>query len=218
MSTLAPPRTRTRYRLGEEIASSIVHGVGVALSVAGLVLLVVFGARTGDGWRLASALVFGVTLILLYTASTLYHALPQPRAKRVFKVLDHVGIYLLIAGTYTPFTLVTLRQRGGWLVFGLVWGAAVVGAAAEAFWTYRPPWLSAVIYLLLGWVIVFSLGDLRASLAPAGLWLLVAGGLSYTLGTVFYVLQRVPYLHAVWHGWVLGGSTCHFLAVLLFVV
>jgi hemolysin III len=217
MSSAAP--THRSYRPGEEIASSIVHGVGTALSIAGLVLLLVHGARAGDGWRLGSALVFGLTLIFLYAASTLYHALPQPRAKRLFKVLDHAAIYLLIAGTYTPFTLVTLREHGrGWLVFALVWGAAVIGVATEAFWVNRPRWLSVLVYLVMGWVIVISIGPLRASLAPAGVWLVLAGGLSYTVGTLFYVLHRVPYLHAVWHGWVLGGSTCHFLAVLLFVV
>ncbi len=219
MSSSSAPRSPASYRPGEELANSLVHGAGTGLAIAGLVLLLVQGARAGDGWRLGSALVFGVTLILLYAASTLYHALSQPRAKHVFKVLDHAAIYLLIAGTYTPFTLVTLRASGrGWLLFAIVWGAAVAGVATEAFWTYRPRWLSVVIYLLMGWVIVFSFGPLRASLAPAGVWLLVAGGLTYSLGTIFYVLKRVPYLHAVWHGWVLGGSVCHFLAVLLFVI
>ena len=126
---------------------------------------------------------------------------------------------MLIAGTYTPFTLVTLRASGrGWLLFAIVWGAAVAGVATEAFWTYRPRWLSVVIYLLMGWVIVFSFGPLRASLAPAGVWLLVAGGLTYSLGTIFYVLKRVPYLHAVWHGWVLGGSVCHWVCITFYVI
>lgn len=206
------------YTLGEEIANSVSHGVGTGLSVAALVLLVSFAALSRDPHRMASAIVYGVALLLAYTASTLYHGLPHPRAKHLFKILDHCGIYLLIAGTYTPFCLVTLRAEGGWTLFGVVWGLAVAGIATEAFWTYRPRWLSALIYLGMGWMVVFSLAPLVAHLRPAGLWLLVAGGLAYTVGTVFYVLKRVKYMHAVWHLWVLAGSVCQFLSVLLFVV
>lgn len=206
------------YTLGEEIANSVSHGVGTGLSVAALVLLVTFAALSRDPHRMASAIVYGVALLLAYTASTLYHGLPHPRAKHLFKILDHCGIYLLIAGTYTPFCLVTLRAEGGWTLFGVVWGLAVAGIATEAFWTYRPRWLSALIYLGMGWMVVFSLAPLVAHLRPAGLWLLVAGGLAYTVGTVFYVLKRVKYMHAVWHLWVLAGSVCQFLSVLLFVV
>ena len=205
------------YTLGEEIANSVTHGVGVAFSIAALVLLVAVSARYGDAWALASGIVFGVSLILLYTGSTLYHALPFPRARPVFKIIDHSAIYLLIAGSYTPFTLVTMRANGGWWMFGVVWILAAVGISTEAFWAYRPRWLSAVVYLFMGWLAVFMIGPMRATLAPGGLWLLVAGGLCYTLGTVFYVYKRVPYFHMVWHLWVLAGSVCHFLAVLLYV-
>lgn len=205
------------YTLGEEIANSVTHGVGLALSVAALVLLVVFAVGGGGGWRLASALVYGITLILEFAASTLYHSFPQPRVKHVFKILDHAGIYLLIAGTYTPFTLVTLHGRAWWL-FVVVWCMALVGIAAEAFWVYRPRWVSAAVYLVMGWIAVGAIGPLSAALTPAGMWLLAAGGLAYTLGTVFYVLKRVPYMHAVWHLFVLGGAVCHFLAVALFVL
>jgi hemolysin III len=159
-----------------------------------------------------------MSLILLYAGSTLYHAIPFPRARHVFKMVDHSAIYLLIAGSYTPFTLVTLRSSGGWWMFAVVWALAAIGIAAEAFWTYRPRWLSAAVYLFMGWLAVFMISPMRASLAPAGLWLLVAGGLCYTLGTIFYVYKRVPYFHMVWHLWVLAGSVCHFLAVLLYVV
>lgn len=206
------------YTLGEEIANSVIHGLGIGLSVAALVLLVAFAVLSGDSYKLAGAIVFGIALIFSYTASTLYHSFPQPRVKHVFKILDHCAIYLLIAGTYTPFCLVTLRDDGGWTLFAVIWGLALVGIAFEAFWAYRPRWLSAAVYLAMGWMVVVSMGPLVDNLAPGGLWLLVAGGVAYTVGTVFYVLKRIKYMHAVWHLWVLAGSVCHFLAVLLFVV
>lgn len=211
-------RSSRDYTLGEEIANSITHGVGIAVSIVALTLLVVDSVAYGDGWALASGIVFGLSLILLYTGSTLYHAIPFPRARHVFKVIDHSAIYLLIAGTYTPFTLVTLRASGGWWMFGIVWALAAAGIATEAFWTYRPRWVSAVVYLAMGWLIIFMIGPIVHAIQPAGLWLLVAGGACYTLGTAFYVYKRVPYFHMVWHLWVLAGSVCHFLAVLLYVV
>jgi len=206
------------YTLGEEIANSVIHGLGIGLSVAALVILVAFAVLANDPYKLASAIVFGVALVLEYTASTLYHSFPQPKVKHLFKIFDHCGIYLLIAGTYTPFCLVTLREANGWLLFWVIWSLALIGIAAEAFWTYRPRWLSAAVYLGMGWMVVLSIRPLIANLDPAGLWLLVAGGLAYTVGTVFYVMKKVKYMHAVWHVWVLAGSTCHFLAVLLFVI
>lgn len=215
----APQQSRKRpYTLGEEIASSVTHGIGIGLSIAALVLLVVFALPAHDGFKLTGAIVFGVTLVLAYTASTLYHAIPNPAAKHVLKVLDHCGIYLLIAGTYTPFCLVTLREANGALLLAVIWGLAILGMALEAFWTYRPRWLSALIFLGMGWMVLLSMDALVANLAPAGVWLLVAGGLAYTFGTVFYVFQRIKYMHPIWHLWVLAGSLCHFLAVLLFVV
>ncbi len=210
--------TRRGYTLGEEIANGTTHGVGVGLAVAGLVILTVFAVLANDGYKLASAIVLGVSLILAYTTSTLYHSVPHPKAKHLFKVLDHCSIYVLIAGTYTPFCLVTLREANGWWLFGIVWGFAVVGISLEAFWTYRPRWLSALVYLAMGWLIVVSFGPLAERLEPGGLWLLVAGGLAYTIGVVFYVLERIKYMHAVWHLWVLAGSVFHFLAVLLYVI
>lgn len=214
----SPTNGRREYTLGEEIANSVIHGLGIGLSVAALVLLVAFAVLSGDSYRLAGAIVFGIALVLEYTASTLYHSFPQPKVKYVFKILDHCGIYVLIAGTYTPFCLVTIRNDGGWLLFGVVWGLAIVGIALEAFWTYRPRWLSALVYLGMGWMVVVSIKPLLANLDPAGVWLLVAGGLCYTAGTAFYVLKKVKYMHAVWHVWVVAGSVCHFLAVLLFVM
>lgn len=218
--TASLPRARERrpYTLGEEIASSIIHGLGIGLAVAALVLLVVFAVSAQDGFKLAGAIVFGITLVLAYTASTLYHGVPNPAAKHVLKILDHCGIYLLIAGTYTPFCLVTLRGENGLLLLGVIWALAIIGMATEAFWAYRPRWLSVLIFLGMGWLVLTSMDPLVANLAPAGLWLLIAGGLAYTLGTIFYVLQRVKFMHPIWHLWVLAGSICHFLAVLLFVV
>lgn len=213
-----PHKGRRDYTLGEEIANAIIHGLGIGLSVAALVILVAFATLSGDGYRMASAIVLGVALVLEYTASTLYHSFPQPRVKHLFKIFDHCGIYLLIAGSYTPFCLVTLREANGWLLFWVIWGLAAVGIALEAFWAYRPRWLSAAVYLGMGWMVVLSMKPLLANLEPAGIWLLVAGGLAYTLGTVFYVMKSVKYMHAVWHVWVLAGSTCHFLAVLLYVI
>jgi hemolysin III len=218
MSSTPFPRAQVAYSLGEEIANAATHALGVALSAAGLALLVVLTVQYGDSWQLASAIVYGVSLVLLYTASTLYHAIPLPRAKRVLKVVDHSAIYLLIAGSYTPFTLITLRSAGGLWLFAIIWGIGLAGMAVETFIVHRPKWVSAIGYIAMGWLVVTMVGPLLRLLSSGGLWLLLAGGLSYTLGTVFYVMKRVPYMHAVWHGFVLGGSICHFLAVALYVV
>lgn len=205
------------YSLGEEIANAVTHGVGAFLSIVALTLLVVAAALWGDAWHLASAIVYGVTMFLLYIASTLYHAITHEKARHVFKVIDHAGIYLLIAGTYTPFTLVTIRNAGGWWLFGIVWGLAAVGIALEAFWVYRPKWVSALVYLGMGWLAIFAIGPLVDNLETPGVWLLVGGGLAYSLGTIFYVLKRVKFMHAVWHLWVLAGSVLHFVAVMFYV-
>lgn len=211
-------RVKRPYSLGEEIANSVIHGVGAGLSAAALALLVAFATRTSDGWRLAGAIVFGVTLLLEFAASTLYHSFSQPRVKHVFKILDHAGIYLLIAGTYTPFILVTLRDSGYWWMLAVIWAMAVTGIVAEAFWVYRPKWVSVAVYLMMGWLVVVAIRPLAAHLAEPGVWLLAAGGLAYTFGTIFYVLKKVPYTHAVWHLFVLGGAVCHFLVVALYVI
>jgi hemolysin III len=213
-----PPLASRSYSAGEELAHVATHGVGAVASGAGLGILLVYSAWFGDAWRVVSAAIFGATMILLYTASTVYHAVPSPRARHVAKIFDHASIYLLIAGTYTPFTLLALRGSWGWTLFAAVWLLALVGVATEAFWVYRPRWISAVVYLGMGWMVVLAGRRLVAALPPGALPLLVAGGLLYSLGTVFYVMKRVRYAHAIWHGFVLGGSTCHFLAVLLLVL
>lgn len=214
----ASPHSPHPYTRGEEIAAAVTHGIGTALALAGLALVVSGAARSGSARHVLSTAIYGSTLVFLYLASTLYHAVQQPRAKRVLKILDHVGIYLLIAGTYTPFTLVTLRGAWGWSIFGVIWGLALLGVALEAFWLFRPKWSSALVYVAMGWIIVIAMRPLMANLPGPGLALLFAGGLAYTLGTVFYVWKSVRYMHAVWHAWVLAGSACHFLAVLFYVV
>jgi hemolysin III len=211
------PAAQRHYSLGEEIANAVTHGVGAALSIAALVVLIGIAALWGNAWHLASAIVYGATMFLLYMASTLYHAIRHPKARHVFKVIDHAGIYLLIAGTYTPFTLVTIRDQGGWWLFAVVWALALVGISLEAYWVYRPKWVSAVVYLGMGWLALAAIRPLAANLESSGVWLLVGGGLAYSIGTVFYVLKRVKFMHAVWHLWVLAGTVLHFLAVMLYV-
>ncbi len=207
-----------RYSVGEEIANSVIHGAGALAAVAGLVILVAAAAATGDGWRLASAVIFGVTLVLLYTASTLYHSVAHPRAKRVFRFIDHVAIFLLIAGTYTPFTLVSLRGPWGWSLFGVVWGLALAGIAGQSRLLHRWTALSLVLYVAMGWAAVVAVRPLVAAVAPGGLLLLLLGGIAYTAGIGFYVWRRLPYQHAVWHGFVLAGSAFHYWAVLGYVI
>lgn len=206
------------YTLGEEIFNAVTHGVGAGLAVAALVLLIVKAVGDGGGVLLAAALVYGIAMLLEYLMSTLYHAIAVEGAKRVFKVLDHSGIYLLIAGTYTPYCLITLEPFGGTWLAVFVWAVSLIGIAFEAFWTFRPRWISAALYVALGWSIVFFLPQLFAALPPAGFWLLAAGGISYTVGAVFYIFKRVRYLHSVFHLFVLAGSILQFFSVYFFVI
>jgi hemolysin III len=208
--------TKTRPpSLGEEIANSVTHGLGLAASLAAAPVLIVFAARR-DAWQVVGSSVFAATLIALYAASTLYHSLPSSRAKRVFRVLDHGAIYLLIAGTYTPFTLGVLRGAWGWTLLGLVWGLAAVGVVFKSVRGFHHPRLSTAVYLLMGWLVVIAIKPLVSNVSFAGLMWLLAGGLSYTVGVVFYALDHKRYVHAVWHLFVLGGSACHCVAVLLY--
>ncbi|MBA1445206.1 MAG: hemolysin III family protein [Gammaproteobacteria bacterium] len=207
-----------RYSLGEEIAHAVTHGVGIPLSIAGLVILVAFSSLYGDAWHIISSTIYGVTLILCYTASTLYHGIPLPRAKQLLRQLDHASIFLLIAGTYTPFTLVNLRGPWGWTLFGLVWGIALVGMALELSARKRYKRLSISLYLGLGWLVVIAIQPMLESVGTGGLLLLLAGGLCYSLGVIFYVWKRLAYHHAVWHLFVLGGSIFHFFSILFYVV
>lgn len=209
-----------QYTVGEEIANSVTHGIGVALSIAALVIMIVKAAVGGaHPASLASALVFGISLILEYLASTLYHAIAPQGAKRVFRIIDHSCIYVLIAGSYTPFCLVTLADAGGIPLCIAVWAIAAAGILFEAFMRERQPhWLTAVIYVAMGWLVVFRLPQLVAALHPTALVLLAAGGVCYTVGAVFYVLKKIRYMHSIFHLWVLAGSVLQFLAVVLFVI
>ena len=210
---------RALYSLGEEIAHAVTHGVGLALSLAALVSLVGAASVRGDAWHVAGCGIFGATLVLLYAASTLYHGISHPRAKRVLQRLDHAAIYLLIAGTYTPFALVSLRGAWGWTLLALVWGLAALGIALVATAPRgKVRRLSLVLYLGMGWLAVVALEPLLGSLHPRGVALLVLGGLTYTLGVVFYAWHRIPYNHAVWHVFVLAGSACHVACVLGYVI
>ncbi|MBM6775105.1 PAQR family membrane homeostasis protein TrhA [Olsenella profusa] len=213
------PLRKRLYSLGEEIANSVSHGVGVLLAIAALVLLIVTAVSHGGGVRLAAALIMGISLIIEYLFSTLYHALAPEKAKAVFRVLDHCGIYLLIAGSYAPFSLVTLADRGGIPLCAAVWAVAVAGIVAECLLRERQPaWLTAIVYVIMGWLVIFRVGDLWELLAPPAFWLLLAGGLSYTVGAVLYAIKKVPYLHFVFHLFTLAGSVCITLSALLFVV
>ncbi|SRR5258706_82070 len=199
---------------GEEIANAITHGVGALLAIAALVILIVLAAINGTVWHVVSFSIFGSTLVLLYFASTLYHSLTHVRAKHVFNKIDHISIYLLIAGTYTPFCLTALRGWIGWTVFGIVWGCAVLGAVLKAISIGSRVRLSTILYVMMGWVILFAIKSLYQAMSFNGFILLMGGGVSYTLGTIFFLRDQVKYNHSVWHLFVLGGSVLHFFAVL----
>jgi len=201
--------------LGEEIANSASHGVALLSAVVGVPFLILASAQNGTAVNVVGASVFAATVVLLYFASTLYHAVPHPRAKRLLKKLDHGAIYLLIAGTYTPFTLGVLGGPWGWTLFALVWALAIIGVALKAFDRISHPFWSTGLYLVMGWLVLIAAKPLLASIAPPGLVLLAAGGLAYTLGIVFFALDsRMRYGHFVWHLFVVAGTTCHFFAVL----
>lgn len=206
------------YSLAEEVASSVTHGLGVILSITALIVLATLAARSGDTWRLVSFSIYGSTLIIMYLSSALYHSFQKPEVKKVLRYLDHSAIYLLIAGTYTPFTLVTLRGPWGWTIFGLVWSFAFVGLLMTVMGAGRSRLLASLIYIGMGWIIVIAIKPLVETIPPGGLAWLVAGGLFYTLGVIFYVWKKLPFNHAIWHLFVLGGSLCHFLAILLYVL
>ncbi len=210
------PMTRSAVR--EEIANSITHGAGAALSVAGLSPLVVLASIYGGPAHIVGCSVFGTTLVLLYTASTLYHSFQGARVKRIFKTIDHSCIYLLIAGTYTPFTLVSLKGAWGWILFGIIWGMALLGIVFKVFYVYRFRILSTLVYIAMGWLVVIAGKTLIDRVPPGGLALLLSGGLAYTGGVLFYACKKIPYHHAIWHLFVLAGSVLHYFAVMLYVL
>jgi hemolysin III len=202
------------YSLGEEIANSVTHGIGAGLSVAGLTLLIVLAAIYGDVWRVVSFTIFGSTLVILYLASTLYHSFQNPRIKRVLRVLDHASIYLLIAGSYTPFLLVSMRGVWGWTIFGVVWGLALLGVVFKVFFIGRYEVMATAAYVLMGWLCVIAFKEMLIRIPSGGMTFLIIGGVVYTVGLIFYAWQKLPYNHAIWHLFVMGGSICHFFAVM----
>jgi hemolysin III len=200
----------------EELANSLTHGLGLGLAIACLVLLVVFATLKGSAWHVVSCSIYGTMLVVLYLSSTLYHATRHPGAKHVFNILDHSAIYLLVAGTYTPYTLGPLRGHGGWVLFGIVWGIAIVGIVFQSLFIHRYRALSVLSYLAMGWAVVFAIKPLVAYLPTPGVVWLAAGGLCYTIGVVFYAVKQ-PFFHAIWHLFVLAGSLCHFFSILFYV-
>lgn len=205
--------TLKNYSLAEEIANACTHGVGALLGIAGLVALILFSVNEGTAWHLTSGIIYGASLIFLYTASTLYHAITHQKAKQVFQKIDHAAIYVLIAGTYTPFLLVNLRGPWGWSLLAVIWSIAVGGVFLETFKKKRIKWLSLTLYLSLGWMALVAVKPMLAEVPLHALGLLLAGGLCYSVGVIFYVQKRMLYHHAIWHLFVLAGSVFHFFAV-----
>ena len=215
----APVETHLKnYSAGEEIANSVTHGVGILLAIAALGILIACASIYGNAWHIVSVSVYGATLVLLYTASTLYHSIQHPRRKRILQGLDHAAIYILIAGTYTPFTLVNLRGPWGWSLFGVIWVAAILGVVCRLMLPRRLRAVSLGVYIGMGWAVVVAIKPLIASVASGGVVLLILGGLAYTAGILFYGWEKLKYHHAVWHVFVLAGSILHFFAVLFYVV
>ena len=202
------------YTLGEEIFSSVTHGVGTLLALGGTAVLIVVSAIFGDALTVVSSAIFGGSLIVLYCMSTLYHAISNPRAKSFFRIMDHNTIFFLIAGTYTPITLNVLRGALGWTLFGIIWGVAAVGITLNSIdlEKFRKP--SVVCYIAMGWVIIIAIRPLREAVSSLCLWFLIAGGIFYTVGVIFYAIKKVKYFHSVWHIFTLFGSICHYFCVL----
>ena len=202
----------------EEIANAITHGIGLLLSIAGFVVLLVLATLRGTAWHIVACSIYGATLICLYAASTLYHAVISPRVKRALRIFDHSAIYLLIAGTYTPFLLVSLRGPWGWSLFGVIWGLALAGVLFKFWFVERFAILSTAVYIAMGWLVVIAAKPVITHLRLTAIIWLLAGGLAYTGGVIFFAAKRIPYSHAIWHLFVLAGSICHYFAVLSTVI
>lgn len=206
------------YTLGEEISHSVSHGIGAALSIAGLVISVVMAAGTGSATKVVSFAIFGTSMILLYTASTLYHAFTHKKTKQVFQYADHIAIFVLIAGTYTPIALILLGGAWGWTLFGLSWGLAVAGIVYEVVFMNKYKWISISIYLAMGWLVVVAIKPLM-EVMPFGLFMwILAGGLCYTLGSIFYLIEKIKFFHFIWHLFVIAGTICHFFGLIFYLI
>ncbi|KGP92096.1 hemolysin D [Pontibacillus chungwhensis BH030062] len=206
------------YTRREEIVNAVTHGIGVLLSIAALVLLVVNASINGNAWHIVSVSIYGATMIFLYLSSTMVHGMPEGKWKDLFEIFDHAAIYLFIAGTYTPLLLVVLRGTLGWTLFGIVWGIAIFGVVFKFFFVKKFVVLSTVFYVLMGWIIVLAWNPLATKLAFGGLVLLVVGGVLYSVGTIFYVWRSFTFHHAVWHLFVLAGSAMHFFTIFFYVI
>lgn len=216
---LTRPAGVAQYTVGEEIANAVTHGVAALLSIAGLAVLVAFAVLySGSPKVVAAVSIFGASMVFLYTASTLYHSIPNPRAKKVLQYLDHSMIYVLIAGSYTPFCLITLQGYTGIALLCAVWLIAIAGISLQAVLLHKADWINCLLYLSMGWLAVFVIDPLVSTLDSTGLALLVAGGLAYTVGVVFYIFERIPYSHAIWHTFVFAGTTLQFFSVLFYVI
>lgn len=213
-----PVKLSKRYSLGEEIFNAVSHGAGGLLSIGGTVVLIVFCAIYADVWAVVSSCIYGASLIILYTMSTLYHAITNESAKKFFRVMDHNTIFFLIAGTYTPFTLVTLRGGLGWTLFGIVWGAAIIGIILNSIdlEKFRKP--SIVCYILMGWVIIIAVKPMLSSLPKPSLVFLLTGGILYTVGIIFYSIKKLKYFHSIWHLFTVAGSVLHYFSVFIALV
>jgi len=205
------------YSKKEEFWNVLTHGLGLALSIPALVLLIVYSSIYEDAWHIVSFSIYGATMVILYLASTLFHSSSTKKIRLRLNVFDHASIYFLIAGTYTPFLLVTIRGPWGWSLFGVVWGLAIIGAIVKLFFTGRYDKISTAVYILMGWLIIIAIKPLIANLSPEGLFWLSAGGLSYSIGAALYLIKKIPYNHAIFHVFVLLGSICHFISVFFYV-
>lgn len=218
MPTQPPVAALGSYSVAEEIANAVTHGIAALLSVVGLIAMLYVTVGSSDAVTITAAAVFGGSMIFLYTASTLYHAIPNLKAKRILQMLDHSAIYVMIAGSYTPFCLVTLEGMTGTILCIAVWTIAIAGVILQPILLKRAEWLNCLLYLLLGWCVVLVMKPLIAALPMAGLWLLASGGVVYSLGVIFYLWERIPYNHAIWHLFVLGGTALQFFSVLFYVL
>lgn len=205
------------FSIKEEIANSITHGIGFLLSIPALVMLILNAAETANPWRIVSFSIFGATMIILYLCSTLLHSITHEKMKDFFEILDHSSIYLLIAGTYTPFVLVAIRGGLGWTLFGIAWGLAIIGIVFKCYYVKKYIVASTILYVIMGWLIVMAIVPLYHAIGTTGFMLLIGGGLLYTVGSIFYVMQKIPYFHAIWHLFVLAGSALMYFCVYLYV-
>jgi hemolysin III len=206
------------YSVVEEVIHALTHGVGVLLSIAGLTWMLYVSIGADDPWRIVASSIYGATLIGLFLASTVYHSMYRSRHREIFKLLDHCAIYLLIAGTYTPFLLVAMRTDTGWWLFGTIWALATAGIVKKLWLRHRFPKVALASYLAMGWLCVVAAPQIAAAIGPNGMAWLVAGGVSYSVGAIFYALDRLPYNHAVWHVFVLAGGVCHFFSIIWHVL